>query len=145
MLMKSVPASKDNAEIHYEAKDVVGSLRETAEPVDHKSQIYRSFFQGMVELFVLQRAGKGPVYGASLSKALHDVGYDISPGSLYPLLHSLESRRLLRCYIHEVRGRMRKYYELTDDGRSCLTEVCQGLAGLVEEIIFDGKPGATNR
>jgi len=53
MLMKSVPASKDNAEIHYEAKDVVGSLRETAEPVDHKSQSYRSFFQGMVELFVL--------------------------------------------------------------------------------------------
>src|SRR2546421_7256308 len=101
MLMKSVQARKDDVEIHYEAKNVVGSLRETADPVDHKSQICRSFLQGMVELFVLQRAGKGPVYGGSLSKALHGLGYDISPGSLYPLLHSLENRRLLRCYIHE--------------------------------------------
>jgi DNA-binding PadR family transcriptional regulator len=99
----------------------------------------------MAELFVLQQAGKGPVYGVSLNKALRNLGYDISPGSLYPLLHSLERKRLLRCRIDEVGGRVRKYYELTDEGRSCLTEVRQDLAGLVEEIIFDGKPGTMNR
>jgi DNA-binding PadR family transcriptional regulator len=99
----------------------------------------------MVELFVLQRAEKGPVYGVSLHKTLHNLGYDISPGSLYPLLHWLEKKRLLRCRIHEVGGRIRKYYELTKEGRSCLTEVRQDLAGLVEEIIFDGKPGPASR
>jgi DNA-binding PadR family transcriptional regulator len=40
---------------------------------------------------------------------------------------------------------VRKYYELTDEGRSCLAEVRQDLAGLVEEIIFDRKPGTTRR
>jgi PadR family transcriptional regulator len=121
------------------------NARRAPEFVSPKNQICRSFLQGMVELFVLQRAEKGPVYGVSLHKALHNLGYDISPGSLYPLLHWLEKKRLLRCRIHEVGGRIRKYYELTKEGRSCLTEVRQDLAGLVEEIIFDGKPGPASR
>lgn len=132
-------------EIQYEAKNTMVNVRKTPEPVSHKDQICRSFLQGIVELFVLQRAGKGPVYGVSLSKALHTLGYDISPGSLYPLLHSLERKRLLRCRMHEVGGRVRKYYELTDEGHSCLAEVRQDLAGLVEEIIFDRKPGTASR
>jgi DNA-binding PadR family transcriptional regulator len=132
-------------EIQYEVQNAAVSVRSTPDPLSQKNQIYRSFLQGMVDLFVLQRAGKGPVYGGSLRKALHGLGYDISPGSLYPLLHSLEKKRLLRCRTHEVGGRMRKYYKLTDKGRTCLAEVRQGLAGLVEEIIFDGKPGTANR
>jgi len=110
-----------------------------------KGQIYRSFLRGIVELFVLQQAGQGPVYGGALSKTLHSLGYDISPGSLYPLLHTFEEKRLLRCYTREVSGRMRKYYELTDAGRSCLTEVRENLAGLVAEVIFNSKPCSTNR
>ena len=136
--------SKAAVEVSYAAKGAVPSVRRTPELVSHKNHICRSFLQGMVELFVLQRAEKEPVYGVSLHKALHDLGYDISPGSLYPLLHSLEKKRLLRCHIHEVGGRIRKYYELTKEGRSCLAEVRQHLAGLVEEIIFAGKPGSMN-
>jgi len=105
-------------EIQYEAKNTTVNVRKTPEPVSHKDQICRSFLQGIVELFVLQRAGKGPVYGVFLSKALHTLGYDISPGSLYPLLHSLERQKLLRCRMHEVGGRVRKYYELTLRDRS---------------------------
>ena len=121
------------------------SVRRTPELVSHKHQIYRSFLQGIVGLFVLQQAGKGPVYGVFLNKALRDLGYNISPGSLYPLLHNLEKKGLLRCQIHEVGGRIRKYYELTKEGRSCLAEVRRDLAGLVEEIIFDGKSSSLHR
>jgi DNA-binding PadR family transcriptional regulator len=131
-------------EILYEAKTPERGGQKTQLRVSYKNQICRSFLQGMVELFVLQQAGKEPVYGVSLSKALHNLGYDISPGSLYPLLHTLEERKLLHCRIREVGGRVRKYYELTDAGRSCLAEVRQDLAGLVEEIIFDKKSGTTN-
>ena len=42
-------------------------------------------------------------------------------------------------------GRIRKYYELTKEGRSCLAAVRQDLAGLVEEIIFAGKPSPAHR
>lgn len=103
----------------------------------HKTKIYRSFLRGMVELFVLQRAGRGPVYGGSLSKSLRTLGYEISPGSLYPLLHALQEEKLLSCYTREVQGRVRKYYELTTDGRSCLAEVREHLAELVREILFE--------
>jgi PadR family transcriptional regulator, regulatory protein PadR len=105
-----------------------------------KSQIYRSFLHGMVKLFVLQQAGQGPVYGGALSKSLHTLGYEISPGSLYPLLHSLTQEKLLRCRIQMVRGRMRKYYQLTEGGRLCLAAVRKELAGLVKEVVFAGKP-----
>ena len=143
--MKSRYVNKAAVEISYAAKGTVVSVQRTPELVSHKHQIYRSFLQGIVRLFVLQQAGKGPVYGVSLNKALRALGYNISPGSLYPLLHSLEKKGLLCCHIYEVGGRIRKYYELTKEGRSCLAEVREDLAGLVEEIIFDGKSGPANR
>lgn len=107
--------------------------------------IHRAFLHGVAKLFVLHRAGKEPVYGEALSKSLRSLGYHISPGSLYPLLHTLEREKLLRCRIQVTRGRVRKYYELTTKGQSCLTAVREELAGLVQEIIFDGKLRATDR
>ena len=107
--------------------------------------IHRAFLHGVTKLFVLHRAGQGPVYGEALSKSLRRLGYHISPGSLYPLLHSLEREKLLRCRIQVTKGRVRKYYELTSKGQSCLTAVREEVAGLVHEIIFDGKPRIENR
>jgi len=111
----------------------------------HQTKIYRSFLRGMVELFVLQRAGQGPVYGGSLSKSLRTLGYEISPGSLYPLLHALQEEKLLSCHTREVKGRVRKYYELTAEGRSCLVEVREHLAELVREILFEENSPFTDR
>jgi DNA-binding PadR family transcriptional regulator len=99
----------------------------------------------MVKLFVLRQAEQGALYGGAISKAFHSLGYDISPGSLYPLLHALEKEKLLRCRIHMVNGRMRKYYELTPEGRSCLAEVRANLTRLVGEVIFNGQPGRSKR
>jgi DNA-binding PadR family transcriptional regulator len=94
----------------------------------------------MVKLFVLQQAERGPVYGGALGKTLRNLGYAISPGSLYPLLHALEKEQLLHTHTEIASGRIRKYYQLTDCGKSCLTEVRGDLAGLVEEVIFDKRP-----
>jgi DNA-binding PadR family transcriptional regulator len=107
------------------------------EPLSRHDHIYRSFLQGMVRLFILHRAGQEPVYGEALNRALRRFGYALSPGSLYPLLHTLERQRLLRCRIRIAKGRVRKYYELTEEGRSCLDEVRKELAGLVAEVVFD--------
>jgi len=96
----------------------------------------------MVGLLVLHRAGQEPVYGGALRKSLHGLSFNISPGSLYPLLRALEKSRLLRCRPRMVRGRVRKYYELTRAGRSCLVEVRKELAELVREVVFEEKPSA---
>ncbi|MGH7963911.1 MAG: PadR family transcriptional regulator [Candidatus Binatia bacterium] len=107
-----------------------------------KGFIHRSFLHGLAKLFVLHRAGQEPVYGEALGKSLRSFGYHISPGSLYPLLHALEREKLLRCRISVTRGRVRKYYELTTKGQSCLAAVREELAGLVHEVIFNGEPHA---
>lgn len=104
--------------------------------MDKKDSLQRDFLHGLVSLFILHRAGQGPVYGGSLSKALRAVGYQISPGSLYPLLHGLERGHLLRCKTHIAHGRLRKYYQLTSSGRACLGAVREQVGGLVREVIL---------
>jgi DNA-binding PadR family transcriptional regulator len=118
------------------------SLLEHMKSANHISQ---AFLHGIVKLFVLHQAGRAPVYGGVLSKSLHTLGYRISPGSLYPLLHTLEKERLLRCRQSITRGRLRKYYELTDKGHAALAAARTDLAGLVQEIIFDGKFSPSGR
>ena len=86
--------------------------------MEYKSQLYHSFWQGLVKLFVLHQAGQGPIYGGRLEKTLRDRGYDISPGSLYPLLHAMEKANLLSSRLKVFKGRVRKYYGLTPDGAS---------------------------
>jgi DNA-binding PadR family transcriptional regulator len=104
--------------------------------MEYKSQLYQSIWQRMVKLFILHRAGEAPVYGVRLKKALRDRGYDISPGSLYPLLHAMERAGLLQSRLKVFKGRVRKYYSITPPGESCLQELRQAFSGLAREIIF---------
>lgn len=115
------------------------------ERVHPQRRIVQSFFHGVLRLFVLQQAAHEPVYGGALAKALRRHGYEISPGSLYPLLHSLEQERLVRRRSHVVCGRERKYYELTALGRVCLETVRGELSGLVRGLGLEGSPPVTER
>jgi PadR family transcriptional regulator PadR len=108
--------------------------------MDPKRQISLAFWQGLVKLVVLQQAGQGPVYGGKLRKYLHGWGYDISPGSLYPLLHSLERAALLTCRIKIFRGRTRKYYHLTPQGQECLEALRRELSEIVRKVILGDLP-----
>ncbi len=99
-------------------------------------QIHRDFIQGMVKIFMLHQASLGPIYGNKMSKALQSLGYPISPGSLYPLLHTLEKSGLFHSRIRVFKGRLRKYYELTEQGSLCLTELRQDLGELVKTVIL---------
>jgi DNA-binding PadR family transcriptional regulator len=105
--------------------------------MDYQKQISQSFWKGMVKLVVLHQASVGPIYGDRLSKYLRGHGYEISPGSLYPLLHSFERGDLLQSRLKVYKGRTPKYYEITVSGKSCLNELRQQLAGIVRGVIFE--------
>lgn len=66
-------------------------------------------------------------------------GYEWSPGTLYPLLHRLESRGLLRREDRTVDGRVRKYYCATESGVRTLDALRPKIAELVSEVLKDGK------
>lgn len=107
----------------------------------YQEQITHAIWQGMVKLLVLHQASLAPVYGGRLSKYLRNLGYDISPGSLYPLLHAMEKAELLRSRIKIFKGRVRKYYELTPQGQACLEAVRKEVGGIMKEVIL-GDPSA---
>lgn len=108
--------------------------------VSISQQIHRDFIQGMVKIFILHQASLGPIYGNKMSKALQSLGYQISPGSLYPLLHTLEESGLFHSRIRVFKGRLRRYYVLTEQGHLCLSGLRQDLGELVETVILGPLP-----
>ena len=114
--------------------------RNTTTADGRRSRLRRSFLQGAVKLFILQQAEHGPVYGREISKTLGDLGYELSSGTLYPFLHALEQEHLLSSSTKLVRNRVRRYYELTVEGRSCLTEVRDEFAALMKKIFTADVP-----
>jgi len=100
----------------------------------------QSFWQGMVRFFILHQAAQSPIYGGKLKKLLQDWGYNLSPGSLYPMLHALEKANLLHSRVKIFKGRARKYYDITDQGRALLASLQEELAGIMARILPASPP-----
>ena len=96
--------------------------------------IDRRFFLGFVRIHVLYHAGSEKVYGAHLMKELARHGYELSPGTLYPVLHELESDGYLSCEKQTVEGKVRKYYSLTKKGKDMLRRSREQALELVKEL-----------
>lgn len=97
------------------------------------SIIMKRMFLGFICLHVLHHAAERPVYGSWMIEELSQHGYKLSPGTLYPILHSLESEGLLSHYDENVSGKMRKYYIITELGRAELENARRYLAQLAKE------------
>jgi PadR family transcriptional regulator, regulatory protein PadR len=95
----------------------------------------RDFFLGFVKIHILHHAAHEPMYGAAIIAELRRHGYEISPGTLYPLLHSLEAAGYLVHTDQVVGGKVRKYYILTDTGGHALEEARHKIRELVDEVL----------
>src|ERR1700751_2820418 len=88
--------------------------------------------RGSLDLIVLSVLAQGPQYGYSIQQKLRDATggrVPLQAGTLYPLLHRLETDKLIRSRWDESTGRRRKWYELTKAGRTRLgTDAGQWLA-----------------
>ena len=56
----------------------------------------RELYSGLIRLHVLHHAAEEPIFGLGMVEELAHHGYRISPGTLYPLLHGLETKGYLR-------------------------------------------------
>ncbi len=97
----------------------------------------RDFFLGFIRIHILYHAETAPVYGAALIAELKRHGYELSPGTLYPLLHRLETSGYLQREDRLVDGRVRKYYSITDSGRRALETARDRIRELVAEVVYD--------
>jgi PadR family transcriptional regulator len=95
----------------------------------------REFFLGFIKIHILYHATRQPVFGLDLIRELERHGYHLSPGTLYPVLHHLESVGYLQRKEQVVNGKVRKYYVATPSGRRALAEARSQLAELVAEVL----------
>ncbi len=95
----------------------------------------RNFFLGFIRIHILYHASKEPVYGTELIGELHRHGYLLSPGTLYPVLHRLESEGFLTAAFRTVTGKRRRYYMITDKGAETLTAAKKQITELVKEVM----------
>jgi DNA-binding PadR family transcriptional regulator len=96
----------------------------------------REILLGFWKVHILHHASEEPIHGQWVLTELRRHGYEISPGTLYPLLHRLERNGWLKC--HKVRGggpRARKDYRLTAAGQEALAEVRAQLEELYREVV----------
>ncbi|WMM26169.1 PadR family transcriptional regulator [Tissierella sp. MB52-C2] len=99
-----------------------------------QDKILRKLFLAFIQIHILHHAKKEPFYGAWMIEELSEHGYDMSPGTLYPLLHSMESSGLLEKEEKTVEGKIRKYYNITELGNEVLVEARKKAYELFKEI-----------
>ncbi|WP_435112847.1 PadR family transcriptional regulator [Nocardiopsis synnemataformans] len=101
----------------------------------------RDFIRGAIRLHILHHAAEEEIHGAWMTRELATHGYDISPGTLYPTLHRLESDGLLTSRQHVVDGRTRRLYRATEAGRRVLAADRAALRELAREVLGEDLPG----
>jgi DNA-binding PadR family transcriptional regulator len=103
-------------------------------------KIVRDVFLALVRVHVLHRAAKERIFGVEMMEELERHGYAIGPGTLYPLLHSLEESGVLVSAQEVVGGKVRKYYRTTRNGDALLGELRAKIGELVDEVLEDRSP-----
>ena len=88
-------------------------------------RVDKELSKGSHELILLKLLSRKDMYGYELIQEmslLSEQVFAMSQGSLYPFLHSLEDRGLIKSYTQVAGGRERRYYRLTPAGRGALEE-----------------------
>lgn len=99
-----------------------------------QEQILRKIFLGFIHIHILHHAKKEPFYGSWMIDELKEHGYSISPGTLYPILKTMEESNLLEKEEKTVDGKVRKYYRITDSGEDVLRKSKEKALELFKEI-----------
>lgn len=95
--------------------------------VNLSDRIDSQMLKGMLTGSILLLLSNEELYGYGLSERLASFGYkDISNGTIYPLLLSLEKKKLIQGEMRESEsGPKRKYYTITAKGNAEKNEFIQ--------------------
>ncbi len=94
--------------------------------------------QGTLDMLILKVVADGPIHGYAIAQRIQDISREVlqvQQGSLYPALHRLENRKLLRAEWKATdTGRDAKFYRLTAKGRTHLESEAESWAHLRDAI-----------
>jgi DNA-binding PadR family transcriptional regulator len=106
---------------------------------DDRKAVTREILLGLWKVHILHHAAEQPIIGQWILAELRRHGYDISPGTLYPLLKRMERNGWLRCKVDGDGLRARRFYHLTAAGRAVLDVVREFIDELHEEVVASAR------
>ena len=76
---------------------------------------------GNISMLLLQLLSEKDMYGYEMIEEMEkrsEYVFSLKAGTMYPLLHAMESKKHLVSYEKEAQGKMRRYYTITKQGRA---------------------------
>ena len=95
----------------------------------------QALLSGLIRIRILYHACKEPIFGLGMIEELQRHGYKMSAGTLYPMLHGLESRGFLRSKKIRLGRRIRRIYRATASGKRALTKAKEKVKLLLGELL----------
>jgi DNA-binding PadR family transcriptional regulator len=109
-------------------------------------ELEREILLSFWKAHILHHAGEKPLHGQWVILELRRHGYEISAGTLYPLLHRMERLGWLKGTTDPDGGkRARKDYRLTSQGRNILRVVREHIKELHHEVVLEGNEAVKER
>ncbi len=109
-----------------------------------KMAVDKSLLTGSSTMLVLKLLSEKDMYGYEMIDTLRKKSqnvFEFKAGTLYPLLHGLEEKGMLKSYEQEYLGKTRKYYSITKEGRKLLktkTEEWNEYSGAIVSVLAYG-------
>ncbi len=100
-----------------------------------KKNLINDLYLGFMRIHILHHACNERVYGTWLMEELGRHGYEVGPGTLYPMLHRMETSGLLQSEYETVGGKRRRYYRATEEGEKTLKKAREQMMELVREVM----------
>ena len=101
----------------------------------------KSLLTGSMTMLILKLLSEKDMYGYEMIDTLRKKSqnvFELKAGTLYPLLHGLEEKGMLKVYEQEYLGKTRKYYSITKEGKKLLkskTEEWNVYSGAIMNVL----------
>jgi transcriptional regulator len=101
---------------------------------------FGELIQGTLEMLVLKALARGPMHGYAVAEWIQQTSQQVlkvEEGALYPALHRLELRGVLKAeWGTSENNRRAKFYQLTTEGKKRLNSESQRWARLSAAVAF---------
>ena len=88
-------------------------------------KLSKELLKGSTDMLVLSIIENESMYGYQMIKKLREKSnniFNLQEGTLYPILHNLESKGYITSYWDTTNSKKRKYYTITKDGKKYLKD-----------------------
>lgn len=99
-----------------------------------QGQDHQELYSGLIRLHILHHASEEQIFGLAMIEELRRHGYRLSAGTLYPLLHNMERKGLLRSSEKKQGKVARRFYRATPAGRRALRKAKARVRELFGEL-----------